>query len=250
MTPPMPAFSGGCHTNKAVDDAYAVGGWPAVFKFPGGVYDARDAGCRAFIDRFPGTRYGEPPHLTHFLRCADNGYVNIVKGLTGFSLFRKRCVWTVYLRGLSDLPQGTEPDRTISRGIVAQIIAILRRAGAKTIVEGTPQTPFEWDMWECMTIAGVYAGTEPWWDRGATDLWQYPSITEERALIADMGGSIDGSIWPSNWRPFGKYTPAPMLILSDRSPVTADRIAQARAHHWEPVVYCHQFGTIAQGAPQ
>lgn len=256
MTPPMPAFSGGCHTNKAVDDAYAVGGWPAVFKFPGGVYDARDAGCRAFIDRFPGTRYGEPPHLTHFLRCADNGYVNIVKGLTGFSLFRKRCVWTVYLRGLSDLPQGTEPDRTISRGIVAQIIAILRRAGAKTIVEGTPQTPFEWDMWECMTIAGVYAGTEPWWDRGATDLWQYPCIVEERAM-PEMGASVDGSKWPATWRPFPITTVdaghtrfsfsinAPdnyMLLMSDQNPGTLrDRIAHAESYGWRCVPYCHQW---------
>lgn len=240
MTPPMPAFSGGCHTNRAVDDAYAVGGFPAVFRLPGGIYSARDAGCRAFIDRFPGTRYGEPPHLTHFLRCADNGYVNIVKGLTSFSFFRKRCAWTVYLRGLSDLPQSNAAESLSSEKIVMQIIALLRRAGAQCIIEGTPQTHFEkvWLGW--FIQAGLYAGTEPFWDRGATDLWQYPCIVEERAM-PEMGASVDGSKWPSTWRPFGKYDPAPMLLLSDRVPITPERVAEVEAYGWRCVPYCHQW---------
>lgn len=241
------AFSGGRHSNKDVELAYMRDGWPGVFKVKGGIYDARDAGCRAFIDRFPGTRYGEPPHLTHFLRCADNGYVNVVKGLTGFSLFRKRCAWTVYLRGLGDLPQGGPMDRLFSTGVVRQIIAILRRAGAKAIVEGTPRNAFEWDMLHGLIASGVYSGTEPWWDRGATELFKYPSITEERALIAGMGGSVDGSVWPSTWRPFGKHDPAPMLLMSDQNPgALRDRIAHAESYGWRCVPYCHQWAA-AQG---
>lgn len=246
-TAPTLAWSEGCHSNKTVDDAYASGGFRAVFAVKGGINDARATGARTIIDRFPGTRYGEPPHLTHFLRCADNGYVNAVKGLTGFSLFRKRVAWTVYLRGLGDLPQAGPMDRLFSTGVVRQIIAILRRAGAKCIIEGTPHTPFEWGLLRMVIDAGLFAGTEPWWDRGATDLWQYPSITEERALIADMGGTIDGSKWPANWRPFGKHDPAPMLLMSDQNPGTLrDRITHAESYGWRCVPYCHQWAA-AQG---
>lgn len=240
--PATTAFSGGCHTNRAVDDAYIAGGFPAVFKLPGGIYSAREAGCRAFIDRFPGTRYGEPPVLHHFLRCADNGYVNAVKGLTSFSFFRKRCAWTVYLRGLSDLTKDAH-----GVGIVIAIISILRRAGTRCFIEGTPQDDFEWSMLHHFIEAGLYAGTEPYWDRGATELFKYPSITEERALIADMGGTIDGSKWPANWRPFGTHDPAPMLLMSDQNPGTLrDRITHAESYGWRCVPYCHQWAA-AQG---
>lgn len=264
MTTPLPAFTGGCHVNKAVDDAYATGGFPAVFKLPNGIYSTRDAGCRAFIDRFPGTRFGEPPTLAHFLRCADNGYVNVVKGMTGFSLFRKRSAWTVYLRGLSDLPQSNPAESLEGDRIVMRIIAILRRAGAKCIVEGTPQTYFEkvWLGW--FIQAGLFAGTEPWWDRGATELFKYPSITEERALVA-QGSGIDGSGWPTNWRPFPVTTvdaghtrfsfslngfDGYMLLMDDRNPGTLrDRIATAESFGWQPVPYCHQWAA-AQGITQ
>lgn len=243
MTTPMPAFSGGCHTNKAVDDAYAVGGFPAVFKLPGGIYSARDAGCRAFIDRFPGTRYGDGnPNIVDFLECERDDWVQVVKSLTAFSInpFRKRCAYVAYLRGLSDFIQDTETDKKYARSFVRRIIALLRRAGARAMVEGTPRNAFEWELLNMLIDAGLYAGTEPGWSKVATELFKYPCLIEELAF-PDHGASIDGSVWPSNWRPFGRYDPAMMLLLSDRVPMTPSRVSAAEAHGWKALPYCHQW---------
>jgi len=246
-TAPTLAWSEGCHSNKTVDDAYASGGFRAVFAVKGGINDARATGARTIIDRFPGTRYGETPHLTQFLRCADDDWVQAVKSLTSFSLFHKRCAYIAYLRGMSDLPQSTESERFTGVTVMRHITAILRGANARCIVEGTPRNAFEWDMLNGLIACGLYAGTEPYWDKGATALHAYPCLQEEAKLASD-GISVDGSKWNTNYRPFGKYTPAPMLLMSDRKELDGvplaplrDRIAEAQRWGWSALPYCHQY---------
>lgn len=244
-------WSVGAHANpdlQAKMDAAGGGGWLYMAKTWWAA--AIKGGCTHLIERFPGTRWGEPPSIEHVLRLETGDFAKAIKGLQGFNLVRwlaggpARVNVDLYCRPFTDLPHDTADQRRQSRMVVDKIIAMAVRFRVKLWIENA-EGPWQEECVHEVIRNDVYAGQEPYREAQAPHTWDRPCLVTERMLM-DARVTIDGNGWPAIWQPFNESTAPRVLLLDDIWQLNPARIDFAR-RWWTVAVYMHQ---AAQLKPQ